>query len=147
LIRNRFRLLAIAPAMLLVIAAVAACGGDDSTSTKTAAPASTTAAVTTAATTTTTGGASASPSAAASGGAEIDQSDLAFKPAKLTVKAGEKVLFKNTESALHTVDINGKNESGNMKKDATFTWTAGAAGEYKITCEYHPQMNATITVQ
>ena len=55
--------------------------------------------------------------------------------------------FKNSESALHTVTINGKNESGNMRKGDLFSWTAGAAGEYKITCDYHPQMNATITVQ
>jgi plastocyanin len=138
---KKFRLALILPAMLLLIGAAAACGGDDDAATKTTAPVDTTAAVTT----TTT---NASPSgAAASGGAEIDQDDLAFKPGKLTVKSGEKVTFKNAESALHTVDINGKNESGNMKKGAIFEWTAGAPGEYKITCEYHPQMNATITVQ
>jgi len=136
---RNFRL-ALAPAMLLVIGAAAACGGDDDAATKTTAPADTTAVATTTAT-------SASPSAAASGGAEIDQDNLAFNPGKLTVKSGEKVTFKNAESALHTVDINGKNESGNMKKGAILEWTAGAPGQYKITCEYHPQMNATITVQ
>lgn len=138
MIRKTFRLaLLILPALLLVVAATAACGGDDDAS-KTAAPADT--AVATTATT-------ANPSAAAGGGVEIDQDNLAFIPTKATVKSGEKVTFKNAESALHTVDINGKNESGNMKKGAIFEWTAGAPGEYKITCEYHPQMKATITVQ
>lgn len=132
--RTKFRLaLAIFPALLLIVAAATACGGDDD-ATKTAAPADTVVATT------------ANPSAAASG-VEIDQDNLAFSPGKVTVKSGETVTFKNAESALHTVDINGKNESGNMKKGAIFQWTAGAPGTYKITCDYHPQMNATITVQ
>ena len=77
----------------------------------------------------------------------IDQESLAFHPEKLTVKAGEKVYFQNSESSLHTVNINGKNESGNMKRREVFVWTAGAAGAYKVTCEYHPQMRATVTVE
>ena len=58
----------------------------------------------------------------------IDQESLAFHPEKLTVKAGEKVYFQNSESSLHTVTINGKNESGNMKRRELFVWTAGAVG-------------------
>ena len=63
------------------------------------------------------------------------------------MKVGDIVYFKNSETALHTVTIEGKNESGNMKKDAVFTWTPKTAGEYKITCDFHPQMKATITVE
>lgn len=77
----------------------------------------------------------------------VDQKDLKFIPAKITVNSGEKVYFKNSETALHTVTINGKNESGNMKKDQVFEWTPPAAGEYKITCDFHPQMKSTITVK
>jgi plastocyanin len=77
----------------------------------------------------------------------IDQKDLAFKPDKLTVKAGEKVYVKNSESAIHTVNIDGKNQSGNMKKGDVFVWTAASAGTYKVTCDYHPQMRATIVVE
>jgi plastocyanin len=76
----------------------------------------------------------------------IDQDKLKFIPTELTVKAGEKVYFKNSETALHTVTINGVDESGNMKKNDIFIWEFPSAGEYKITCEYHPQMKATITV-
>lgn len=77
----------------------------------------------------------------------IDQNNLKFSPTALTVKAGDVVYFKNSETALHTVTVNGKNESGNMKKDTVFQWTAPAAGTYKITCDYHPQMKSTITVE
>ena len=77
----------------------------------------------------------------------VDQDSLKFIPTSLKVKVGDIVYFKNSETALHTVTIEGKNESGNMKKDAVFTWTPKTAGEYKITCDFHPQMNATITVE
>ncbi|MGE5595651.1 MAG: cupredoxin domain-containing protein [Hyphomicrobiales bacterium] len=82
-----------------------------------------------------------------SGAPEIDQDNLEFKPNKLTVEAGKDVFFKNSETALHTVTVNGKNESGTMKKGDVFKWTPPGPGEYKITCDFHPQMKATITVQ
>ncbi|WP_322795887.1 cupredoxin domain-containing protein [Tepidiforma sp.] len=77
----------------------------------------------------------------------IDQDRLQFIPTQLTVKVGETVYFKNSETALHTVNIDGKNVSGNMKKNDVFTWVFESAGTYKITCDYHPQMKATITVE
>lgn len=77
---------------------------------------------------------------------EIDQDNLTFKPARLTVKLGEEVTFKNSETAVHTVNINGKNESGTMKKGDVLNWTPPAVGDYKITCDFHPQMKATVTV-
>lgn len=77
----------------------------------------------------------------------VDQDSLQFRPTELTVPLGETVYFKNSETALHTVTIAGKNESGNMKKDIVFKWDPPAAGEYKVTCDFHPQMKATVTVQ
>ena len=77
----------------------------------------------------------------------IDQDSLKFIPASAEARAGEKVYFKNSETAIHTVTINGKNVSGNMRKDDIFVWTAGAAGTYKVTCDFHPQMKATVTVK
>jgi plastocyanin len=129
-----WRLGAIAAALLTVGAFAACGGGDDSTKGgDTTKPA-------------------ASPTSAGkvevpAGAPEIDQDNLTFKPDKLTVKAGDKVYFKNSETALHTVTIDGKNVSGNMKKGDVVVWTAATAKTYKITCDYHPQMNATITAQ
>ena len=77
----------------------------------------------------------------------IDQQDLAFKPDKLTVKAGDKVYFLNSETALHTVTVEGKNVSGTMKKGDVAVWTVPNAGTFKVTCDFHPQMKATITAQ
>lgn len=139
MIRLPWQTAALGLASVALLGLAAACGGGDSKATPTSAAIP-------------TSPASGSPAATASAGAipagapEIDQDGLAFKPDKLTVKAGEKVYFKNSESALHTVTINGKNESGNMKKGDVFSWTPAAAGTYKVNCDFHPQMNATITV-
>ena len=77
----------------------------------------------------------------------MDQAGLAFKPAKLAAKSGEQVYFKNSETAIHTVTVAGKNVSGSMKKNDLFIWTAPAAGSYRVTCDFHPQMKATLTVE
>lgn len=78
--------------------------------------------------------------------AEIDQKNMKFIPERVSVKVGETVLIKNSEAAIHTGNINGKNVTGNMKKGDATTWTATEPGEYAVTCEYHPQMKATIAV-
>jgi plastocyanin len=112
---------------LAAAAALAACGGGGSSSSS-------------------SGVADGSDSRIPAGAPFIDQDKLQFIPKELSVKVGETVYFKNSETALHTVNIDGKNVSGNMKKNDVFTWVFQQPGSYKITCDYHPQMKATITV-
>lgn len=81
------------------------------------------------------------------GAPRIDQDNLTFKPSSLTVQTGEAVYFTNSETARHTVTIEGENESGDMRRGDVFSFTFATPGEYKITCDYHPQMRATITVE
>ncbi|MEO8538350.1 MAG: cupredoxin domain-containing protein [bacterium] len=81
------------------------------------------------------------------GAAFIDQNGLKFSPSTLSVAAGEVVYFKNSETTVHTVTVNGKNESGTMKNDQVFQFTPPAPGEYKITCDFHAQMKSTLTVK
>ena len=81
------------------------------------------------------------------GGALIDQDNLAFIPEELAVEAGATVYLKNSESAVHTVTIEGKNVSGVMREDDTLAWSPPGPGTYRVTCDYHPQMRATITVE
>ena len=92
---------------------------------------------------------SASPvsSAIPAGAPVVDQDGLTFSPNQLTVKTGETVYFQNSETSLHTVTINGTNESKNMKRNDVFARAFTAAGTYKVTCDYHPQMKATITAE
>jgi plastocyanin len=81
------------------------------------------------------------------GAPRVDQHSLSFDPSELTVEAGEKVYFTNSESAVHKVDVNGEDVTGDMRRGAVAAYTFGAPGEYQLTCPYHPQMKATITVQ
>lgn len=81
------------------------------------------------------------------GAPEIDQDGLRFSPTALTVKAGETVYFKNSESAVHTVTVNGTNVSGTMKRGEIVAWRVPAPGVYRVTCDFHPQMRAALTAQ
>lgn len=76
----------------------------------------------------------------------IDQLDLKFIPNSVTMKLTDLLYLKNSESAIHTVTINGKNVTGNMDKDRLMAWVPPAVGTYKVTCDFHPQMKATIKV-
>ena len=113
LLRLRLAPVLLLMALAVVALALVACGGSSSPS----------------------GSTGGSPAASVPAGApEIDQQDLAFKPTKLTVLAGTTVYFKNSESALHTIDINGDNASGTMRNGAIFAWTPTTAG----TLQDHP---------
>lgn len=123
----RFRAAVAAGPTAFVLAASAACGGDGGDS---------------------EGGTqqpSSNPQVPA-GAPFVDQDNLQFTPRELTVQAGEKVYFQNSETALHTVNINGTNESGTMRRNDVFTWTFEQPGEYKISCDFHAKMKSTITV-
>lgn len=80
------------------------------------------------------------------GAARIDQDSLKFQPNSLTVAPGTEVFFTNSESAVHTIDIDGENVSGDMERGDVFSYIFDAPGEFKITCPYHPQMRSTVTV-
>jgi plastocyanin len=80
------------------------------------------------------------------GEAVVDQDNLQFHPEELCVAVGEEVLFRNSESAIHTVTVDGENESGTMREGDEFRWRAPAPGSYEITCDFHPQMHAQIDV-
>lgn len=77
----------------------------------------------------------------------VDQHGLKFDPTELTVDRLASVYFTNSESAFHTVTINGENESGEMERGDVFSFAFPEAGKYQITCDFHPQMRAAITVR
>ncbi len=77
----------------------------------------------------------------------IDQNNLKFSPNKLTVKAGNVIYFRNDETAIHTVTVNGRNVTGDMRRNDVHSWAIDLPGVYKLTCDYHPQMKATLTVE
>jgi plastocyanin len=136
-LRTRIARIALVPAAAALLAVTAACGGGSSAASPTTRPQVQTKA----------GNATQSVATVHTDhAAEIDQQNMTFTPARVSIKVGESVLIKNSETTIHTANINGKNITGNMKKGDSTAWTAPAAGTYKVSCDYHPQMSATITV-
>src|ERR1035437_1776617 len=128
-LRSRPARLAVFPLVAVLLVVTAACGGNGAVSAATQTPRSGT------------------PTPVHTDhAAEIDQQNMTFIPARVSIKVGQTVLIKNSETTIHTANINGKNITGNMKKADSKAWTATAPGEYKVSCDYHPQMSATIVV-
>ncbi len=134
LARNWRRAALTLPALVLALGIGAACGGNGSET----APAN--------------GGSTATEPAAASpaipdGAPVIDQKSLKFSPNKVTVKAGDAVYFRNSETAVHNVTVDGEDVTGMMRRGAIASYKFETAGEYKLSCQFHPQMKATVVVE
>ena len=65
----------------------------------------------------------------------IDQEKLEFVPETLEATASQTIYFKNSESPV------------NMRRGDVIAWKAPRPGQYQVTCDYHPQMKATIIVK
>ena len=69
-----------------------------------------------------------------------------FQPGRLTIKAGDVVVWKNASDAPHTVssDTGVFNTGGVVSPNHTFTFTFTRAGAFKYHCNIHLYMHATI---
>ena len=69
-----------------------------------------------------------------------------FQPGRLTIKAGDVVVWKNASDAPHTVssDTGVFNTRGVVSPNQTFTFTFTRAGTFKYHCNIHLYMHATI---
>jgi plastocyanin len=73
---------------------------------------------------------------------------FAFKPATVTVKAGQEVIWKNHDPAEHSVtQVGGGFDSGTMAAGATFGTTFDQPGEYRYICALHPGMKGRVVVE
>lgn len=78
----------------------------------------------------------------------VELADFTFRPDCLSADAGATITLDNTGDAPHTFTVTGT--------DVDFEVDAGTAvdaslsgvepGNYAVTCTYHPQMEATLTV-
>jgi LysM repeat protein/mono/diheme cytochrome c family protein len=64
----------------------------------------------------------------------------------VAVAKGAAVNFVD-KTGLHTITINGKKDGDNFKQGETRQITFSTAGQFKITCDFHPAMLADIFVQ
>ena len=96
----------------------------------------------------------ASPAAGSTAAAKsvtVNTLHFAYDPSPVTVAAGAKVTFKNSDATAHTVTAADGGDkpafdSGDMPQNATWSHVFAKAGTYRYFCQYHTYMKGTIVV-
>lgn len=71
-----------------------------------------------------------------------------FRPATLTVAAGDTVVWANEDFVPHTATAQGGTfDSGNLDAKGEWRWVAGAPGSYAYVCTLHPTMKGEVVVR
>ena len=70
-----------------------------------------------------------------------------FKPATLTVKQGDVVVWRNADPVPHTVTAPGAFDSGSLAAGASWRHTAAKKGRFDYVCTLHPTMKGTLVVE
>jgi plastocyanin len=74
--------------------------------------------------------------------------NMAFNPASLTVKRGDRIVWVNKDLFPHTATAARKGfDSGEIAAQSSWTYVADGSGEYAYLCSYHPTMKATLVVR
>jgi plastocyanin len=75
-------------------------------------------------------------------------SDFAFRPDCLSAAEGAQLSLRNTGDAPHTFTIDGTTVDFNLPAGTSTDASLSGVdpGRYTVTCTFHPQMEATITV-
>lgn len=78
----------------------------------------------------------------------ISISNFAYTPPTIEITSGTRVAWTNNDSVVHTVTSNDKVfDSGNMSRNATFSFTFTTAGTYEYYCIPHPYMKGKVIVK
>lgn len=82
------------------------------------------------------------------GGETVSIVNFAFDPAELTVPAGTTITWENTDTTPHTATAeNGSFDTGRIAQNASGSATFDQPGTFPYRCEFHPDMQGTITVE
>ena len=79
----------------------------------------------------------------------VSQKNKTFSEAKLTVRAGDAVVFRNDDAVPHNVFSGSAGFAFNLKTQAPGTesqTTFEKAGTVEVRCAFHPAMKLTVTV-
>lgn len=79
---------------------------------------------------------------------KIEVADFAFRPDCLSVDTGSTIELENTGDAPHTFTVTGTDLDVKLDAGTSDEVAFGTVdpGSYAVTCTFHPQMEATITV-
>jgi plastocyanin len=72
---------------------------------------------------------------------------MVFKPASITIKAGDSVLWMNNDIVEHTATAEGKFDSKLIAAGKSWKHTFKAKASYDYVCKYHPTMKGTLAVR
>jgi len=70
-----------------------------------------------------------------------------FRPDRLEIAKGTRVVWTNHDDIPHTTVSAGKFRSKTMDTDDKFSFTFTSAGDYKYFCSLHPHMTGMIKVE
>jgi outer membrane biosynthesis protein TonB len=72
--------------------------------------------------------------------------NMAFQPAFVTAKVGQKVTWKNKDTTTHTATADsGEFATGFLDPGAQASITVSSVGEFNYHCSVHPTMKGTLT--
>lgn len=74
--------------------------------------------------------------------------DFAFEPDCLSATSGATIHLENAGDAPHSFTVQGTDVSVDLKAGTSgeADLSGAEAGRYPVTCIYHPQMTATLTI-
>lgn len=79
----------------------------------------------------------------------VSQKNKAFSESKLTLRVGEKLVFRNDDAVPHNVFSGSAGFGFNLKTQAPGSeshTTFDKAGTVEVRCAFHPAMKLTVTV-
>ena len=72
---------------------------------------------------------------------------MAFHPAMVNVKPGDKIVWRNNDLVPHTATAAGAFDSGAIAPGKSWTWTVRGKGSHGYVCVYHPGMKAAVGIE
>jgi plastocyanin len=84
---------------------------------------------------------------------QIEMKNIRFDPDMITVKAGTKITWVNSDSIPHTVtsgkrdNESGLFDSGNINSGGNFSYTFNEKGTFDYFCKIHPGMKGAVVVE
>jgi len=79
---------------------------------------------------------------------KVNIKNSAFSPARVTLKVGDKITFRNRDSLAHTAtDQGGSWDTGDMAGKKSVRLSFDTPGTYNYVCRYHPNMRGSVVVQ
>lgn len=81
----------------------------------------------------------------------VSMQGFRYNPPAITIRLGDTVVWKNMDTAPHTVTTQADAvvafDSGTLGQNGTFSHTFNQTGTYNYHCAFHPEMVGTIVVQ